>query len=468
MKRLFFGQMLIIWSSMAMAKDIRVPLRQVMETFSSETCVRDSKKIAKTFSGLTVREYQSELGTGQYKSLLEELWNFKIKLHSKMRNFYSTGELSKECSRSMRGAFKAIREVEDFVEENYLRNSKGIKFPDSAFAQNNPHLRISPKYKGLNLQKDLKSGDIILSRGNAYTSAAIANLGEFDTQYSHLSIVYKDESGELWTVEAHIEVGSFVRKLEDHIKDSNFRTMVFRFEDQLLAKSAATYAFKKVQEASQNVGNIPYDFGFNMDDSKTLFCSELISWAFSKVSHNEVSIPMVRNRIQLRKTTFVQDLGITAEKSFIPSDIEIDPRFSIVAEWRDANRINDSLEKDAIIQGMFTWVDKYGYRMKNGSSKKSFFYQNIVWVLRRTPILKTFVNKKLPINMSRKLIGYFGVLESIGELLHKELKKADAEAISKRGFPLLQNEKFEILDQYRKNDLAKRNPKLHDMFTPKN
>jgi hypothetical protein len=59
-------------------------------------------------------------------------------------------------------------------------------------------------------------------------------------------------------------------------------------------------------------------------------------------------------------------------------------------------------------------------------------------------------------------------LESIGELLHKELKKADAEAISKRGFPLLQNEKFEILDQYRKNDLAKRNPKLHDMFTPKN
>ncbi len=466
MKRLLFGQMLIIWTSMAMAKDIRQPLRQVMETFSSETCVRDSKKIAKTFSGLTVQEYQRELGTGKYNSLLEELWNFKIKLHSKMRSFHSNGDLSQECSRSMRGAFKAIREVEDFVEENYLRKSKGVKFPDSAFAPNNPHLRIAPKYKGLNLSKDLKSGDIILSRGNAYTSAAIANLGEFDTQFSHLSIVYKDESGELWTVEAHIEVGSFVRKLEDHIKDNNFRTMIFRFNDPLLAKSAATFAFQRVKKATETSGNIPYDFGFDMDQSKTLFCSELISWAFGEVSDHEVSIPLVRNRIQLRKTSFVQDLGITAEKSFIPSDLEIDPRFSIVAEWRDANRINDSLEKDAIIQGMFTWVDKYGYRMKNGSSRKSFFYRNFVWVMRRTPILKIFVNKKLPINMSRKLIGYFGVLESIGELLHEELKKADVEAINKRGFPLLKNEKFEVLDQYRKIDLAKRNPKLHDMFRP--
>jgi hypothetical protein len=466
MKRLFFGQLLIIWSFTALADDIRVPLRQVMESFSSESCVEDSKKIASTFTGLKVEDYQNEIRQGEHPTLLKELWDFKIKLHTKMRNFYSKGELSPECTRSMRSAFKAVREVEDFIEESYLRNRTDIKFPNSAFAENNPHLRLSPNFKDFKINQDLQSGDVILSRGNAYTSAAIANLGEFDTQFSHLSIVYKDDLGKIWTVEAHIEVGSFVRKLEDHIKDSNFRTMIFRFDDPLLAKSAATFAFEKVKKATETNGNIPYDFGFDMDNSTTLFCSELISWAFGEVSNNEVLIPMVRNRIQLRKTTFVKDIGITAENSFIPADIEIDPRFSIVAEWRDANRINDSLEKDAILQSMFTWVDNYGYRMKNGSSKKSFFYRNIVWVLRRTPILKTFVTKKLPINMSRRLIGYFGVLESIGELLHEELKKADTEAISKRGFPLLMDEKFKVLDLYRKKDLEKRNPKLHDMFRP--
>lgn len=466
MKRLFFGQLLMLWSMSLLAEDIRLPLREVMGSFSSETCVEDSGKIAKTFSKLSLEDYKEELKDKDYPSLLKELWDFKISLHSKMRDFYSRGDLSPECTRAMRGSFKAIREVEDMVEENYLRNGQGITFPDSAFAKNNPHLRISPKFNHFDLNKDLQSGDVILSRGNAYTSAAIANLGEFDTQFSHLSIVYKDEAGKIWTVEAHIEVGSFVRELEDHIKDSNFRTMVFRFDDPLLAKAAATYAFNKVKKSSETVGNIPYDFGFDMDNSKTLFCSELISWAFSEVSHNEVSIPLVRNRIQLRKTSFVKDIGITAEESFIPADLEIDPRFSIVAEWRDANRINDSLQKDAILQSMFRWVDEHGYRMDNGSSRKSFFYRNFVWVLRRTPLLKTFVKKKLPINMSRELIGYFGVLESIGELLHEELREADRNAITSRGLPLLVKEKYAHLDKFREDDLKKRRPKLHKMFRP--
>jgi hypothetical protein len=466
MKRLFFGQLLLIWSFVAISSDIRVPIKEVMVTFSGETCIEDSNKIASLFSQLKVDDLKSEIDGHNHASILKELWDFKIHLHEKMREFFARGELTTECGRAMRSSFKNIREIEDVIEDDYSRKNKDVIFPNSAFTTPNQHVRLSPKFKNFNMLKDLQSGDLILSRGNAYTSAAIANLGEFDTQFSHLSIVYKDEQGKYWTVESHIEVGSFVREIEDHIKDSNFRTMVFRFDDPLLAKTAATFAFQKVKEASETKGNIPYDFGFDMDESNTLFCSELISWAFGEVSNQEVLIPMVRNRIQLRKSSFVKDIGITAQESFVPADLEIDPRFKIIAEWRDANRVNDSLQKDAILQSMFRWVDQYGYRMRNASSKKSLFYRNIVWVLRRTPLLKTFVKEKLPLNMSRKLIGYFGVLESIGELLHEKLRKSDEEAIKTRGLPLLKAERYQLLDQVREDDLKLKRPKLHKMFRP--
>ena len=84
--------------------------------------------------------------------------------------------------------------------------------------------------------------------------------------------------------------------------------------------------------------------------------------------------------------------------------------------------------------------------------------------MRRTPLLKIYVKEKLPMNMSRELIGYFGVLESIGELLQAHLKKANADAISTRGLPLLPHEKFEVLEDFRLQDLKKKKPQLHRMF----
>jgi hypothetical protein len=84
--------------------------------------------------------------------------------------------------------------------------------------------------------------------------------------------------------------------------------------------------------------------------------------------------------------------------------------------------------------------------------------------MRRTPLLKTYVDKKLPLNMSRKLIGYFGVLESIGELLQEVLKEADERAMTARSLPLLPSEKFKVLEEFRQEDLKRKRPKLHRMF----
>src|SRR5690606_16262023 len=162
---------------------------------------------------------------------------------------------------------------------------EGVVALDHSF-EDSKYLRMNPRYSDRNLLNVLRSGDVILSRGKAYTSAAISNLGEFDTQFSHLSFVYQDEEGKFWTIESHIEVGAFVRDLEDHIDDKNARTVVFRYQDPELAHQAAKAAFEKVKTAFYTRGPINYDFGFDKQDSSELFCSEVVSHGFDLVTNN--------------------------------------------------------------------------------------------------------------------------------------------------------------------------------------
>ncbi len=445
--------------------DVRPILRETIESLKFDNCVQKMGHVDSVLASLKSSDYQEELKGAGPENLSVELWDFKIKVHTLLRSFHQKGSLSRDCANAYRGALRAIRYVEDLVQEHQFR-AGGAEFPSSAFTAGNVHVKRAPKFKDFDMIKDLKSGDVILTRGNAYTSAAIASLGEFDTQFSHMSLVYIDQDKKIWTVEAHIEVGSFVRPLEDHIKDNNYRTMIFRFDDEKMAAKAAEMMFVKVRDASKKSGNILYDFGFDMKENEKLFCSEVISYGFSLASDSKLQIPLYTSRLLLRKPSFVKNLGITENESFIPADVEVDPRFQVVAEWRDAARVQDNHEKDAILHAMFEWADEFDYRMIQGSSKTSRLYRNVVWPLRRVPILKRYFKDKLPINMSRTLIGYFGVLESTAEVLHKELKAANDKAIASRSLPLLREEAHKVLDDFRINDASLRKPKMHQMYRP--
>lgn len=467
MLRQFFTLLTLLSLPLSSYAELRPLLKETIESLKIENCTQKMGHVDAIFSALKPQDYQEELKLSGPENLSTELWDFKTKVHSLLREFSQKGVLTRDCANAYRGALRAIRYSEDLVQEHQHRNNtSGVEFPQSAFAAGNVHVKRAPQFSNFDMVKDLKSGDVILTRGNAYTSAAIASLGEFDTQFSHMSLVYIDPDKKIWTVEAHIEVGSFVRTIEDHIKDNNYRTMIFRFDDEKIAAKAAEMMFTKVRDASRKTGNILYDFGFDMKNNDKLFCSEIISYGFSMASDNKIQIPQFSSRLMLRKPSFVRNLGITEEESFIPADIEVDPRFQVVAEWRDAARVQDNHEKDAILHAMFEWADEYEYRMIQGSSRTSKLYRNVVWPLRRVPLLKKYFKDKLPINMSRALIGYFGVLESTAELLQKELKVANQKAISARSLPLLRDEAYKVLDDFRINDAALRKPKMHQMYRP--
>lgn len=450
------------------ASEIEDSLKESLTQLNRENCSTQLKAIGHLLDSYEASDYKLEMKKRSEKEILQSLWKFKIGVHEKLRSFHENHILEKNCSVAARGAFRAVRFMEDTLHDQiYRKRTEGEVFPDSAFAEGNLQVKRNPRFSEFNLKDDLRSGDVILSRGNAFTSAAIASLGEFDTQFSHISLVHKDDNGELWTVEAHIEVGSFVRPLQDHMDDKNFRTMVYRFDDEKVAREAAKFIFEKVKKASETKGNILYDFGFDQDNSEKLFCSEVVSHAYETASSGGVRIPLYRSRLLTRKPEFVKNLEITVAESFIPADIEVDPRFSVIAEWRDPAKIQNILEKDAILHGVFRWNDELDYQMVQASSRKSFIYRNVAWPLRRVPFLKKYFKDKLPINMSRKLIGYFGVLESIGELLQKELSLAHEVSLKETGFLMSPSEQFDFLDQYRERDLKSKKKRLHKMYRPR-
>jgi hypothetical protein len=317
-------------------------------------CEEEGQRLSESLAQMEEQKVLAQLS--DIESLRLELWNKKIEIHQKMRTLHQEGGFNQACADVLRGVFRTIRTVEDNIliyKKNRL--APNDSYSDSAFSANNKLVNKHPEYKNFHPINDLRSGDIILSRGAAFTSAAISSLGEFDTQFSHMSVVYKDPQGKFWTVEAHIEIGSVVRPLDKgHIADKNARTAFYRFDDEELAAKAAKYIFERVKNTTEKTKkNVNYDFAFDQEDSSELFCSEIASHSFDKASNGEVKLPLFRSRLLVKKPKFVNQLGITVASSFIPADIEVDPRFTLMAEWTDPNRIDDLLRKDAILQVMY-------------------------------------------------------------------------------------------------------------------
>jgi len=124
----------------------------------------------------------------------------------------------------------------------------------------------------------LHSGDILISRGGAPTSALIARGNDYPGNFSHIALVYVDPaSKEAKIVESHIEVGVVASTAEQYLSDKKLRVMLLRpradlsqiQKDPMLPHRAAEYAYKRATE-----GHVPYDFPMDYKDHSKLFCSE--------------------------------------------------------------------------------------------------------------------------------------------------------------------------------------------------
>jgi hypothetical protein len=293
--------------------------------------------------------------------------------------------------------------------------------------------------------RDLKSGDVLVSRGNAPTSALIARLGDTDGQFSHAALVYvAPKSKRVYVMEEHIEVGSTLRPYEEYARDQNFRVTVYRHRDERLAADAARLMLERLY-SPHNPNVVPYDFGMKMDDSSEMFCTEIVYEAYKMASHGKVRIGRYRTTFNPKNRDLLDRFGIQTDSMYAPSDMEVEPDFELLGEWRDLSRVIMNQMMDAVLTKMLEWGDR-GYRFdpSPGMTIKS----HLGFWLRQIG----FKKKELPTNMPRRTIETVLALDPTVDALLGVVARENARRMSGGGFPLGFPEMFQLLERIREKD----------------
>lgn len=238
------------------------------------------------------------------------------------------------------------------VEEVMLQASPGT-VPEVVLETEEPSTTPSAQILGVTVH----SGDILVSRGGAPTSALIARGNDFPGNFSHIALLYIDPATKrISIIESHIEVGVAVATVDEYLRDTKLRIMVLRpradlpalQRDPMLPHWAAAYALKRALGK-----HIAYDFAMDTADPVQLFCSEVVSSAYRHVGVDlwaglsHISSPGVK--------AWLAAFGVRHFTTQEPSDLEYDPQLRVVAEWRDFETLRkdrlDNAVVDVLLEG---------------------------------------------------------------------------------------------------------------------
>jgi hypothetical protein len=217
---------------------------------------------------------------------------------------------------------------------------------------------VTPSYAFQN--GTLRSGDILVSRGGAPTSALIARGNDYPGNFSHVALLYVDEqTGVPGIIEAHIEVGVVVSTVEAYVKDKKLRIMVLRLRPDLAQMQADPMlphkAAKRAYEEAKN-RHIPYDFEMDYREPSKWFCSEVASWAY-----RQFGVELWKGTTTMSAPGVVRWLsyfGVTHFETQAPADLEYDPQLSVVAEWRDPETLWKDHVDNAVTEAMLEGADE--------------------------------------------------------------------------------------------------------------
>jgi hypothetical protein len=241
------------------------------------------------------------------------------------------------------------------LEEVMLQAPAG-SYPALILADEVPSATPSYTYRDLQLH----SGDILVSRGGAPTSALIARGNDYPGNFSHVALLFVDEkTGTPGIIEAHIERGVVISSIDEYAKDKKLRVMVLRLRrdlppmkaDSLLPHKAARRAYEDVKAR-----HIPYDFEMDYKDPAKQFCSEVASSAY-----RPFGVELWKGTTHMSSPGLVRWLsyfGVTNFETQAPADLEYDPQLSIVAEWRDPETLWQDHVDNAVVEAMLEGAEE--------------------------------------------------------------------------------------------------------------
>lgn len=211
----------------------------------------------------------------------------------------------------------------------------------------------------------LHSGDVLLSRGGAPTSAFIARGNDYPGNFSHVALLHVAEDGTPHVIESHIESGVGIFTAEHYFEDTKLRIMVLRLRadhpalarDPMLPHRAATDAF-----ATATANHMAYDFAMDFGDPSSQFCSEVAYAAYQP--HGVRLWTGLTSMSGEGLTRWLSRFGVRYFETLGPSDLEYDPQMRVVAEYRDMDTLYDDHLDNAVLDVMLEGAeqgDEIGY-----------------------------------------------------------------------------------------------------------
>ncbi len=378
---------------------------------------------------------------------------FETALH--VRSVVSDGNrsdaLDGEAVKALRNVLRAARVAIDLIGEVYLHHPRLAPGQSTlgAFSGGAPHLLVNPKFASEPVR--LLPGDVILQRGMLHNSAAIARIGDIDSNFSHAAIVAEDRDGSLVMVEALIERGSVVTPLRHALAHGIGRAMLFRHRDAQLARSAAAQIHDHVAASLSARRPILYDFSMELAGNERLFCSKLVRMAYSLGSDGNCNLPRFTTRLEMKNRDFVDRIGVTAHETFAPGDLEIEPSFDIVAEWRDYRVTSELRLKDMIMTKLFEWMDDDGYVFRPDVAIMLAGLAGRLSTRLPDRLQDAFAKlvARVPPNMTSTAIEAVAMLHKTAEPLYHRLALLDDETIRSTGRPLHPRQALETLERIR-------------------
>ncbi len=386
--------------------------------------------------------------------LLRELFHIRMRLRDRIPEWQAKGILLRPVEIALRDAFRVARYASDILGEVASDNDRLMPGQQSrrAFTGTDWNTHVHPLYdNGRNIP--FQSGDVLLVRGSAHNSAAIARIGDVDSQFSHVALIYVAPNGKHWVVEALIEEGAVIKPLEEVLDAGLGRAVLYRFKDPAIAAKAAELAHDRVYKAATGLTlPIPYDFSMRMKGRRKLFCAKLVAQAYSDATKGKVKIPAFKTRFDHGKNRdFFRAIGVTARETFAPGDIDLDPRFDLVAEWQDY-RLTPSLRRqDMTMTKFFEWMEERGYRFRDDLFIRiiAIFGRLSSYMSDRARTLVASSMPKVPRNMPRSTVATIVMLHKSAEKVMPALEALDEDHVKMTGLPLHGTELLAHLERLR-------------------
>ncbi len=398
------------------------------------------EEITATFRNIHFEHFDKpELRTA-VPEILRSIFDLRLRLRSKLPAWHKGWKLSANGQRALREVLKITRYTTEMLGEFHIRFKRlnDGERTYQGFTGDKINTLLNPQFdtgRGLQFQ----AGDILLMRRCADNDAAIARIGGMDSQFSHLGVIYVDLRRRLHVVEATIEYGAVITPLEEVLNQGLVRASLLRHKETALARQAARIIHDRVTNSLRcEAQRIPYDFTMQLEGYEQLFSAKLARAAYDEASGGEIKLPTFVTRFSPKHRNFLNRIGVTAEVTFTPIDMEIEPQFDLVAEWRDFRTTAKARLQEIIMDRLFDWMEQYGYRFR-----EDFTIKMMAGLGLRSGWLPTTVQQALqevmpivPANMNKRAVAAIAMLYYTGQVLLDEMLRLQVNHIDKTGLPL--------------------------------